>query len=99
MKPKLFFFNAAAAGTLLLAGLSPASAHGYAVCYSSAYLGCVQGGGSPGTCSHQAEAICKHHGHGGGGVQPLDNLDFKAKGKPSFGKANAKIKKFKRRVR
>jgi hypothetical protein len=98
MKLKLVCLHSAAVGMFFLSGLSPVSAHGYAVCYSGAYLNCVRGGGSPGNCSGQAEAMCRKHGHGGGGVQRPD-LGFTSNGKPSFGKTGSKVLKFKRRAR
>lgn len=86
MKAKLFYLHAAAAGFVYLLGLSPLSAHGYSVCYSGAYLNCVGAGGSPGNCSRQAEAICRNHGHGGGGIQKPD-FGFKSESRTSYGKS------------
>lgn len=78
---------AATATVLLLAGMTPASAHSFEACSTI----CFNAGGSVQACANK----CTNHKHGGSGVQPLDNLDFKAKGRPGYEKFGTNFSKFK----
>lgn len=80
MKAKTILFHAAAAGVLLLSGLSPLHAHSYSVCATQ----CFNAGGTVQACAN----YCQNHKHGGGGIRKPE-LGFAAEDTSSLAKARS----------